>query len=211
MQVVLVDYGAGNRTSVELALRSLGADVLLSANPAEIMGAQRVVFPGVGAAGSAMESLQNLGLVSVLQDYAKSGKPFIGICLGSQIILEKSAENGGTDCLSILRGQTDAFVSTKQNPIKIPQIGWNEVTPTTSHPIFEGIPAGAEFYFVHSYYPVPAQSQDILAKTVYGSTSFASVIGRGNVVACQFHPEKSGRVGLKLLENFLKWDGLAAR
>jgi len=181
---------------------------VLSKDPQVISQAPRLVFPGVGAAQSAMDSLKSLNLIQPLHNFLLTQKPFLGICLGSQIILERSEENGGTPGLGFLPGQAQAFKSLPENPLKIPQIGWNEVSPTTAHPVFEGVPAGAEFYFVHSYYPHPTDSRHILAKTIYGRTSFASVIGNQNIIACQFHPEKSGRVGLKFLENFCRWDGI---
>jgi glutamine amidotransferase len=204
--IAIVDYNAGNLTSVQLALREVGLDAVVTRDPKAVASAERLIFPGVGAAGSAMEGLCELGLSKVVQDYVASGRPFLGICIGCQVILDSSDEDGGTSCLGILPGDAKGF---KPGPgIKIPHMGWNQVRFTRKHPVLEGIPDGAEFYFVHSYYPSPADRSAVLGETEYGVT-FPSLLARDNVVACQFHAEKSGPYGLRLLKNFCAWDGKA--
>jgi glutamine amidotransferase len=203
--IVLVDYKAGNLTSVQLALAEVGHDSVISSDPAVIAAAERLVFPGVGAAGSAMEELNRLRLGPVLKEFVASGRPFLGICVGCQIILDWSLEDGKTPCLGLLPGGTDIF---RAGPgAKVPHMGWNQVRFVRPHPLFAGIPDGSEFYYVHSYYPTPARPEDVLAETEYGGTRFAAILGRGNLAACQFHVEKSGKHGLRLLENFCKWNG----
>ncbi|MDB5049886.1 MAG: imidazole glycerol phosphate synthase, glutamine amidotransferase subunit [Fibrobacteres bacterium] len=217
--IVIVDYKAGNLTSVKLALEEVGEDAVISADAAVIAGADRLIFPGVGAAGSAMEELNKMRLAPVLKDFIATGKPFLGICVGCQIIMEWSLEDGRTPCLGFLPGGTDIFTAAPD--AKVPHMGWNQVrlasagghgasasrAATVPHPVFEGIPDGSEFYFVHSYFPTPRDPADVLAETEFGGKTFASVLGRGNLVACQFHVEKSGKWGLALLKNFCKWSG----
>jgi imidazole glycerol-phosphate synthase subunit HisH len=213
--IVIVDYKAGNLTSVQMALAEVGHESVISADPAVIAAADRLVFPGVGAAGSAMEELRKAGLAPVLKAFLASGKPFLGICVGCQIIMDWSLEDGRTECLGLLPGGTDIF--TPAPDAKVPHMGWNQVSQVAlgaaiasslkPHPVFAGIPDGSEFYFVHSYYPTPADRSHVLAETVFGGKRFASVLGRGNLVACQFHVEKSGKWGLALLKNFCAWSG----
>jgi glutamine amidotransferase len=211
--IVIVDYKAGNLTSVQLALAEVGQDSVISSDPAMIAAADHVIFPGVGAAGSAMEELNRLGLGPVLKAYIATGKPFLGICVGCQIIMDWSLEDGRTPCLGILPGGTDIFQAAPD--AKVPHMGWNQVRFTRHavsgrgprHPLVMGIPDGSEFYFVHSYYPTPADPDHVLAHTGYGGKTFASILGSGNIAACQFHVEKSGKWGLALLKNFCKWDG----
>jgi glutamine amidotransferase len=200
----IVDYGAGNLTSVKLAFSTLEADAEITSSPERIRSAERVVFPGVGAAGSAMTTLRELGLVDTLRAVVDSGTPFLGICLGTQIVFESSEEDEGTDCIGIIPGTVRRFQPTSPYD-KIPQMGWNAVSQVTAHPVFEGIADESEFYFVHSYYPDPAQPELVIGRTDYAGTAFASVTARDNLVATQFHPEKSGRVGLQLLRNFIEW------
>jgi glutamine amidotransferase len=203
--IAIVDYKAGNLTSVQLALAEVGESAVITADPADIARADRVIFPGVGAAGSAMAELDKLGLGPVLKEYLASGKPFLGICVGCQIIMDWSLEDGKTPCLGFLPGATDIFAASPET--KVPHMGWNQVAFKRPHPVLAGIPDGREFYFVHSYYPTPAYPSDVLAETEYGGARFASILGRGNLVACQFHVEKSGRWGLEFLKNFCRWDG----
>jgi glutamine amidotransferase len=203
--IVILDYNAGNLTSVQLALREVGLDAVITRDPAVIARAERLIFPGVGAAGSAMEGLHALGLEKTVRDYVASGKPFLGICIGCQVILDRSEEDGGTSCLGILPGGAKAFEAGPG--IKIPHMGWNQVRFARPHPVLEGIPDGAEFYFVHSYYPSPEDRAAVLGETEYGGVTFPSLMARGNMVACQFHAEKSGPYGLQLLKNFCAWDG----
>ena len=200
--ISIIDYKAGNLTSVERALKHLGLSAGITANPEEILSADRVIFPGVGAAGKAMETIRAQKLDELIHRVIKRKIPFMGICLGTAIILDKSEENNA-DCLGVIAGTARKFPDMG---IKIPHMGWNHFHKIINHPILEGIDTEAQFYFVHSYYPVPESQEDVIATTDYGVT-FASVIGRGNVVATQFHPEKSGRNGLQILRNFSRWDG----
>ena len=201
---VIIDYRAGNLTSVRLAFEALGTEACITNDAQAIRKADRIVFPGVGAAGTAMQNLRRLGLVDIIRDVAADGVPFLGICLGTQIILDHSAEDGGVDGLGIIPGRVELF--RPQDPFeKVPQMGWNGVTFRRHHPVLAGIRDGSEFYFVHSYFPAPREPAAVVGETAYGGTVFASVIGRENVIATQFHPEKSGRIGLELLKNFCEW------
>ncbi len=204
--IVIVDYKAGNLTSVQLGFGALGLETRVTRDPAEIARAGRLVFPGVGAAGAAMRNLRELGLVAPLQAAAARGIPFLGICLGTQIVLGRSEEDGGTETLGLLPGQVRRFQPLVPTD-KVPQIGWNSVAFRRPHPVLAGLASGSEFYFVHSYYPAPANETDVIGVTEYAGATFASLMGRGNIVAAQFHPEKSGRMGLQLLKNFSNWDG----
>ncbi len=203
--IAIVDYRAGNLTSVQLALRALHAHAEITSDPSVIRSAERVIFPGVGAAGSAMRNLEALGLVDVLKEVVREGKPFLGICLGTQILLEFSEEDGGTATLGLLPGCIPKFQPTDRWD-KVPQIGWNQVSIVRPHPLLAGIADGSEFYFVHSYYPAPSDADVVIGRTTYAGVTFASMVGRGNLAATQFHPEKSGRIGLRLLKNFLIWE-----
>lgn len=205
--IAIVDYRAGNLTSVLRALHHLNRDAEITDDPDKIRAAERVIFPGVGAAGETMANLSRLGLDRVLrEDVFRAGKPMLGICIGVQIIFERSEEND-TPCLSLLPGRVRRFKGG--NGLKVPQIGWNAVEFIEPHPIMEGLHSGSEFYFVNSYFPEPAQSTLIFGMTDYGER-FASIVGYGNLVATQFHLEKSGSVGLKMLDNFCRWDGRLA-
>ena len=205
--IAIVDYKAGNLTSVLRALERLGQTAVITGNPEVIRRAGRVVFPGVGAAGEAMRNLRELGLVEVLREVSQT-KPFLGICLGYQILFEHSDEDGGVECLGILPGHVVRFPEPLRSPhearpLKVPHMGWNEVRFTRQHPVWDGVPPGSEFYYVHSYYPVP-QPEDVCAETDYGVT-FAGGVARGLLVGFQSHPEKSGEPGLRLLKNFCTW------
>jgi glutamine amidotransferase len=207
--IAIIDYEAGNLTSVARAVKSLGADCRVSKDLEVIAQAERVIFPGVGAAGAAMNSLRRLGMDAALKNALAAGKPVLGICLGTQIIFEKSEEDLAT-CLGLLPGATVRFpvehIDAAGQALKVPHMGWNGVSWRRPHPVFAGLPAEAEFYFVHSYYPAPAEAADVVGVTDYGLT-FAAAVAKDNLVAVQFHPEKSGRPGLKILANFLAWDG----
>jgi glutamine amidotransferase len=204
--IAIVDYKAGNLTSVRLAFESLGVAVEVTQDPSRILSASRVVFPGVGAAGDAMRNLREMGLVDPLREVVSKGTPFLGICIGMQLLFDRSEEDGGTPCLGIVPGEVKRF--RPSNPLdKIPQIGWNTVKIKKPHPLFYGIEDESEFYFVHSYYPSPSDPDDIYGETEYADARFASVAGRNNLFATQFHPERSGRIGLRLLENFCTWEG----
>lgn len=200
--IAIIDYRAGNLRSVERALTSLGLDCRITSSPDEILRAERVIFPGVGAAGAAMATIRESGLGQAIRDYVASGRPFMGICLGTQIILEHSAEDDA-DCLGLIKGEVVRF---EPCGLKIPHMGWNNLVVRRPHAILAGLRPEHQFYFVHSYYPAPSDIADVVAVCNYGC-EFAAVLGRGNVVATQFHPEKSGAPGLKLLMNFANWDG----
>lgn len=204
--IAIIDYKAGNLTSVRLALEHIGAPCEITSDPATIAAADRVIFPGVGAAAAAMDNIRSLHLLDAIETAVSDGKPFLGICLGTQIIFQYSEEDGGTPCIGIVPGEVKRF--RPADPLcKIPQIGWNAVEFTRPHPLFAGIESGSEFYFVHSYYPAPADPRYTLGETEYADVRFASAIGKRNLAATQFHPERSGRIGLRLLENFSRWDG----
>ena len=202
--IAIIDYKAGNLTSVQLAFRALGSEAVVTSDPQTILAAERVVFPGVGAAGSAMRNLADLHLIPVLKEVSARGTPFLGICLGTQILFDFSEEDGGTPTLGILPGRVPRFRPSDPWD-KVPQMGWNQVKILRTHPLLEGIADESEFYFVHSYYPAPADPVLAVGTTDYAEVTFASMVGRGNVVATQFHPEKSGRIGLRLLANFTQW------
>ncbi len=207
--IAVVDYEAGNLASVKRSLKALEAQVTVTQDPTVVAQAEKIIFPGVGAAGQAMSNLQRLGLDKALQEAWTAGKPILGICLGAQIIMSHSAEND-TRCLGLLPGEVKLLIPETSKiggeRYKIPHMGWNQVRFLTDHPVFAGIPEKAEFYFVHSYYPSPADPDKILGVTDY-CQEFPSVVGYKNLVAMQFHPEKSGRFGLIILSNFLGWDG----
>ena len=197
--IAIIDYGAGNLTSVERAVQYLGYDGKITADPQTILGAETVIFPGVGAARATMDNLNAAGLAEILWEVYKSGKPMLGICIGIQILFEHSEEED-TNCLGILPGVVKKYDASPTQ--KVPQIGWNEVYQTQTHPIFHDVPNPAHFYFVNSYYPIPQDDSYIVGKTTYG-VEFSSVVAHQNLVATQFHLEKSGRIGLKMLDNFL--------
>lgn len=201
---VIVDYDAGNLRSVQRALAEVGVTATLSSHPADVVNAQRIVFPGVGAAGSAMRTLRKLGLDAALKHAIASGVPTLGICLGLQISLEHS-EEGDTPTLGLLPGVVRRF-RLDDPRLKIPHMGWNEVRVVQPHPVLAGLVPGDECYFVHGYYPDPTRVEDVLAIANY-ERDFVCSLGRGNYVGTQFHAEKSGRVGLDLLARFARWDG----
>lgn len=216
--VAIIDYEAGNLTSVARALTHIGYENEITAEPETILAADRVIFPGVGAAKATMETLQQRGLDEALAEVYRRGTPMLGICIGIQILFEHSDEED-TECLGFLPGRVrkfpagDASVTSAANRLvanplverrKVPQIGWNEVHQVQPHPIFEGILNPAHFYFVNSYYPVPETPEGIIGKTTYG-IEFCSAIAHENLIATQFHLEKSGRVGLKMLRNFVNY------
>jgi imidazole glycerol-phosphate synthase subunit HisH len=206
--IAIINYNAGNITSVARALQNIGQDFIITDDIKTLNAASRVIFPGVGAAGEAMTYLRQKKLDSWFNDWIKQGKPLMGICLGTQIILDFSEEND-TQCIGLVSGTTKRFpdnIISGGRPLKIPHMGWNSVKFQREHPVFENIPAGAEFYFVHSYYPAPAQDSVILGITEYG-IEFCSVLAAKNMVAMQFHPEKSGKPGLQILRNFCAWRG----
>lgn len=202
--IAIVNYRAGNLTSVKLAFDTIGVATDITSDPARILAAERVVFPGVGAAGAAMANLRELGLVETIRTVVARGTPFLGICIGLQISFDFSEEDGGTPCLGLLPGRVIPFRPASACD-KVPQMGWNGVAQTCPHPIWNGIASGAGFYFVHSYYPDPADRALVMGRTDYAGVTFASAVARGNFFATQFHPEKSGRIGMRLLSNFCAW------
>ena len=198
--IAIIDYDAGNLTSVARALTHLGYKNQITSDTETILAADRVIFPGVGAAKATMQTLQKRGLNQVLTDFYRTGKPMLGICIGIQILFEHSEEEDA-ECLGLLSGHVKKY-PTDTKTLKVPQIGWNEVYQTKTHAIFDGVPNPAHFYFVNSYYPVPKKEDIVIGKTQYG-LEFCSAIAQDNLIATQFHLEKSGRVGLKMLNNFL--------
>jgi glutamine amidotransferase len=204
--VYIVEYKAGNITSVQRALKHLGVESVITPDPNSLREAGKIIIPGVGQAASAMDVLRERGLDQALREAFQRGTPILGICLGAQIIMTRS-EEGDTGCLDLLAGGCRKF-SFSDSVRKIPHMGWNRIRMVRDHPILEGVGAGEEFYFVHSYYPQPNDPVAILAECEYGN-AFPAVIGRANLVATQFHPEKSGPIGLQVLQNFLAWDGNA--
>ena len=200
-KLVIVDYKAGNLTSVRLAVEKLGREAEVSGDPEAVRAADRLIFPGVGAAGSAMRTLRETGLAEAIVEYASSGRPMAGICLGAQIIFERSAEDQAR-CLGIMPGSVEPLEVGPE--FKVPHMGWNAVEFDADHPVWEGLESGTQFYFVHSYAVVPASNELVIGRTDYDG-DFVSAVAEENVVAFQFHPERSGRLGLRVLENFLDW------
>ncbi|MBN1473893.1 MAG: imidazole glycerol phosphate synthase subunit HisH [Syntrophaceae bacterium] len=206
--IAIINYNAGNITSVARALENIGQKYVITDDEKKLASATHVIFPGVGAAGEAMAYLREKKLDSALKNLFASGKPVMGICLGTQIILEHSEENDSA-CIGLIAGSTRRFpekLSFGGQALKIPHMGWNSVTFRREHPVFAKIAKEAEFYFVHSYYPAPADEAVVLGTTDYG-IKFCSVLTKDNLVAMQFHPEKSGRPGLQILKNFCAWRG----
>ena len=196
--IAIVDYGAGNLRSVAKAVEKLGYSPEVTGDPQKVLNARAVILPGVGASDSAMTALEERGLVEPLRAVIRDGVPFFGVCLGLQLLLE-SSEEGSIPCLSVVPGRVKRF----PNSVKTPHMGWNEVNFERDHPVLEGVESGSYFYFVHSYYAAPEDQSLVLGTTDYASP-FCSVIARDNLVATQFHPEKSGALGLRLYENFLR-------
>ncbi len=200
---VIVDYDAGNVRSVQRACQHVGMDAEISADPEVVLAADKLIFPGVGSAVSAVDTLKTRGLDEAIKGYYESGKPLLGICLGLQIVLEHT-EEGDKDCLGLVEGACERFDFTDRS-IKVPHIGWNEINIERSHPMLSEIESGDEFYFVHSYYARPVREENVLGTTDYGDINFCSIIGKDNLFATQFHLEKSGELGLKLLSAFKCW------
>ena len=198
-EIAIIDYSAGNLRSVDNALKILGYRAEITQSPQVVRDARVVVLPGVGAAADTMTNLRNLGLVEAVKEVVKAGKPFLGVCIGLQVLYDATEEGGRHECLGIVPGT----VKRLPEGLKVPHMGWNQVRQVRSHPVFEGIDDGANFYFVHSYYGEPEDASVIIGETGYGVT-FGSVIARDNIVATQFHPEKSGPAGLRFYDNFMR-------
>ena len=210
--IAVVDYGMGNLRSVSKALEHVTADkqkVIVSSNADEIANAERVVFPGQGAARDCMKHLKDLQLDEVVLQAAHE-KPFLGICMGMQVLMAHSEENQGIKCMNLYSGDVRAFadesLQSQMQSLKIPHMGWNKVSHKQSHPLWQDIQENSRFYFVHSYYVAPDDDALVAGTTEYG-IKFVSAIASDNVFAVQFHPEKSAHNGLQLLKNFCRWDG----
>lgn len=205
-KIVIVDYGAGNLRSVARAVAHVGHEPAVTSDPGEVALADALILPGVGAAADTMRNLREHKMVEPVREYIASGRPFFGVCMGQQALLTVSEEGGEHPCLDVIPGR----VKKLPPGLKVPHMGWNTVRQRVAHPIFEGIPDDSYFYFVHSYYPQPDDESVVIGETEYGVT-FASVLARDNIVATQFHPEKSGEMGLRMYANFLAQVGAAVR
>lgn len=200
LNVAVIDYDAGNTLSVTRALEKVGATVDLTSDPDRVARAEAVVLPGVGAFGDCVKKLAERGMDEACREAYGAGKPFLGVCVGLQVLFEGSEESPGVEGLGILPGTVRRFAV---GDLKVPHMGWNGLEVAREHPLLEGLD-GEAFYFVHSYYPDPAERGDLIGTSDYG-VKFCAVAGRENLVAVQFHPEKSSRAGLRLYENFLAW------
>ncbi|HEY5960795.1 MAG TPA: imidazole glycerol phosphate synthase subunit HisH, partial [Polyangiaceae bacterium] len=207
-KLTIVDYNGGNLRSVQRACHAVGIESDFTQDPDVVRRAERLIFPGVGNAQTAMETLIRLGLDVALREALTRGTPVLGICVGAQLILE-SSEESRIPCLGILSGKTQRF-RLADTSLKIPHIGWNEVRATRQHYLIDNLKSGDEFYFVHSYFPNPSDQGSVYAVADYGGP-FCCALGRDNLFATQFHPEKSGRLGLQLLQRFSQWQGSSTR
>lgn len=207
--IAIVDYGMANLRSVEKALLKVGGDPVITADPAEIARAEKVVLPGVGAFCAAMSNLHGAGLDNAVRSHIAQGKPFLGICLGLQMLFESSTEMGASEGLGILPGKVvrffaDGLPNPEAAELKVPHIGWNALQFPKPSRLLAGLPNGADVYFVHSYFPAPADPSIVSATSDYGY-DFCCAIEKDNIAATQFHPEKSGTIGLQILRNFASW------
>ena len=201
-EIVMIDYGASNLRSAQKAFEHVGAEVKLTADPQTVRQANRLVLPGVGAFGAGMDALRVRGLDEAIHEAVNKNVPMLGICLGMQFLFEQSDEMGLHKGLGLIPGFVTRF-DLADRSLKVPHMGWNQIEVAQDSPLVAGIPNGAHAYFVHSYYCVPGEEQDIVASTEYGR-SFASIVARNNVFGIQFHPEKSQRRGLQILDNYLE-------
>ena len=215
--VAVIDYGMGNLHSVASALRKINpdADVVITSDAQQILRADRVIFPGVGAIRDCMAEILRLGIDKVVRDVIASGKPLLAICVGMQALMQRSEENNGVDCLSILPGQVlffrnksfgDPLQDANGEKLKVPHMGWDQVHQTLAHPLWQGIAQDSRFYFVHSFY-IHCDNPDYVAATTQYGVQLHAALAHKNLFAVQFHPEKSSDAGLQLLKNFLAWDG----
>ncbi len=198
--VAIIDYGVGNLFSLQCSLKKIGVDAIVTKEPQEIINADRIILPGVGAFGDASKKLKESGLVDLITEQAKSGKPFLGICLGMQLLFEKGYEYGEHDGLGFLKGKVVALEGAIDSSLRIPHMGWNALEFKSTSPLFKYINDGDYVYFVHSYYATDCDDS-VIATSEYGVPVTAAV-GKGNIFGCQFHPEKSGDVGLNILKAF---------
>ena len=203
-KVVVIDYESGNLRSVSKALEMAGVQPQVTGDPKALLSADMAVLPGVGAGDAAMRALRQRGLVQPLREYVASGRPFLGICLGMQLLMD-TTEEGDSACLGIIPGRTRRL----PDRLKVPHMGWNEVKLKKKHPLFEGIPDSSHFYFVHSYYAEPENEELVAGVTEYGMP-FCSIVVKDNVVATQFHPEKSSTLGLRMYKNLARQAQIAA-
>ena len=210
--IAVIDYSMGNLHSVHKALQHVTDDsVVITANPEEIAKADRIVFPGQGAARDCMSELNKRELVDVIKEVSMT-KPFLGVCMGMQVLMEHSVEGGGVDCIGLYKGTVQHFIDhigatdAEGNRLKIPQMGWNQINHTQDHALWKGIENDARFYFVHSYFVEPEDKNIIAGETEFG-IKYPSALAKDNVFAIQSHPEKSAQDGLQLLKNFTNWDG----
>jgi glutamine amidotransferase len=203
--IAIVDYNAGNLRSVKHACDAVGINAAFTQDPAAVAKADKIIFPGVGHARTTMQTLVATGLRDAIIEAFRRGTPILGICVGAQLLLDGS-EEGPTQGLGLIPGMTRRF-ALEDPALKIPQIGWNEVQPTQRHRLLDDLEPGDEFYFVHSYYLDPTEARYVFAVSDYGGR-FCAAVGRDNLFATQFHPEKSGRLGLRLLRRFADWDGV---
>ena len=201
--IAVIDYGAGNLRSVTNALIKLGCHPKVTHEPEDVVKATAVIFPGVGAAADVMESLREAGMDEAIKEAISEGQPFFAICVGMQVLLSTTEEGGWNECLDIIPGTVRRLPAG----LKVPHIGWNQVRQVSAHPIFKGIPEGSNFYFVHSYYAEPEDVSVVAGTTEYG-VNLCSVLIKDNLIATQFHPEKSGALGLRMYANFLDLAGV---
>lgn len=200
--IAIINYGMGNLRSVEKALQFLGAETLITSDPADVRVADAVILPGVGAFGAAMQRLSESGLAHALCRTLEAGKPFLGICLGLQLLFESSSESPEARGLGVLKGRVVGFAETPNFPMRVPHIGWSRIHQAQPHnALWHGVPDGAYVYFVHSYYPMPQDERVVTAHCQYG-VRFPCAVAQENLHAVQFHPEKSSETGLKILQNF---------
>ena len=202
--IVIIDYDAGNLRSVQRACEKVGIMSEVSSDPERVLSAEKIIFPGVGSAESAVETLKKRGLDNAIVDFFQAGKPILGICLGLQILLDHT-EEGNKKCLGMVSGACERFKFSDRS-LKIPHIGWNDIQINFKHPVIEKIKDGDQFYFVHSYYAKLVHEEEIVSYTEYGNMKFCSVLAKDNLFATQFHLEKSGELGLKILKSFGDWN-----
>jgi glutamine amidotransferase len=201
--IAVIDYGAGNLRSVTNALIKLGCQPKVTREPEDVVNATAVIFPGVGAAADVMQSLRETGMDKAIKEAINENQPFFAICVGMQVMLSATEEGGLNECLGIIPGTVRRLPAG----LKVPHIGWNQVRQVSAHPIFKGIPDGSNFYFVHSYYAEPEDASVVAGTTEYG-VNLCSVLIKDNLISTQFHPEKSGALGLRMYSNFLDLAGV---